>query len=204
MEEKYGGVVIPTGPTLEIDRWRTWCAINEIEKEYGEIQNYNGLWVIEGTLGNQVYETSQRERIRQRLLKEGVDESRIRINEGEDTIDKVRHIIKLSETESNLNNFGISTYQLHFMRFQLALHFAKKENLVKNDLEFRLILSQTPDERWYKDLAYGLSGPVSDTVRLGLKGFSGATPDYNPLKRVYGKIKTWASRDNEDSKVPLE
>ncbi len=190
----YDAVVISTGYSLGIDRKRTCDAINKVERVYGGLENYPGLWVAEGTLGDQNPETAQRTRIVNRLLAEvGIREDKIRTLFGEDTMDKVREIIPLA-WEGGLKNIGISTFLLHFLRFQEGLYFAKRENLAPGDLEFNLIYSPTtPMGRWPKDILHGSVGLAGDAFRLVNRGFSGATPDYKPFEGVYGKLRKLVS-----------
>ena len=194
MRTEYSAVVVPTGPSLRIDQKRAEDAINAISRHYGSLQRYNGLWVVAGTLGEQRYETSQRKKILDRLLEERINEKSVRIIGGEDTMDKVREMIALSK-EEGLNNFGISTYWLHYKRFNQGLSFAKQEGIAPKDLEFSLIWSPTtPKKRWAMDIVYGVAGLFVEAVRLNNRGFSGATPSYKPLeKMVSGPIKEWAS-----------
>jgi hypothetical protein len=201
MTRQYDAVVASTGPSLEIDRRRASRAMSKIIETYGNLEDYKGLWVVAGTLGGQKYETSQRKRILDQFLDAGIKEEQIRVIGGEDTMGKVREIIGLSETEE-LNTVGISTYLLHFLRYQQGLHFAKKEDLAPNDLEFKLIWSPTPTMRLHKDLVYGLTGLGIETIRLMKNGFLGATSSHKTFGRHYSPIKSWASEDGEET--PLE
>lgn len=193
MTETYDGVVASTGPSLEIDRKRAADAIDKIKRVYGSIEGYNGLWIAAGTLGGQDPETAQRTRIYNQFLEAGIKEDQIREIGGEDTMDKVREIISLSESET-LRTIGISTYFLHHLRFVEGLRFAKKEGFAPKDLEFKLIWSPTtPWTRWHKDLVHGVMGLGMETLRLSMRGFGGAQPDYKPLIKINEPVKRWTS-----------
>ena len=99
LERTYEGVVELTGPSLEVDRKRAEDAIRGVKRDYGSIQNYRGLWIVAGTLGGQDPKTAQRTRIYNQFCEAGVREGRIRVIGGEDTMDKVREIVSLSESE---------------------------------------------------------------------------------------------------------
>ncbi len=201
MVTRYDAVLASTSPSLKIDHKRAQDAINRVVSVYGSVENYKGLWIAAGTLGGQKPETAQRTRIYNQFLAAGIDEEQVRTIGGEDTMDKVRKIIGLAEREE-LETIGISTYLLHYRRFEGGLHFAKEEGLAPTNLEFKLIWSPTtPWTRWHKDLVYGLTGLCVEAFRLGRHGFAGSDPDHKPFEKAYGPVRDWSS-DGED--IPMD
>ncbi len=198
MTEQYDAVMASTGPSLEVDRKRADDAINAVIRTYGSVKSYNGLWIAAGTLGNQKFETAQRTRIYNRFLEVGARLENVRTIGGEDTMDKVRETISLVEKEG-LQNVGISTYLLHYLRFKEGLLFAKKDGLAPHDLEFKLIWSPTtPWTRWHKDFIYGVMGLGIEAIRLGKYGFTDANQKHKPLKDTFRPVQDWVS-DGEDN-----
>ena len=124
-------VVVPTGPSLEIDQKR---AKNGARKY---LQNKDRFVIISGIYNDGKLHGSQSEKIYRTLREGGVPRERILFeHESEDTLENVLYTSKLA-MEKGIKNLIVSTDKPHAKRFKLLFDRAKKKGLAPKDLRVR-------------------------------------------------------------------
>ena len=204
-------IVASTSPKRSMDIKRADACFAAIEKRYGNIQNYKGLWIAAGELntdesGVRRYEDSQRKNIVNRFIALRVNPERIIQIDGSDTVDKIRELAKIPEIRDERKRFfvGIASYQLHLSRFGLAWRYARKEGAINNN--FRLVGIEMPYESLFLDTnpfrlgdyVAGYLGLLKDKKRLNQKGFSGSLPGQGSA--LYKKAREFNSEDRRGRK----
>ncbi len=144
---KLDAIIIPTGPSHEIDRERASVAA----KRYAHGKGVDYL-IISGELGDKGLKKSQRVDIYRTLREYGVKAGDIRIEDkSKNSLENLLYSLKKVK-KKGVKRVGIASSPSHLDRFKDIFDAAKKQGLI--DKNFRLYKIRTKES--IKDRVYGL------------------------------------------------
>ena len=153
-------IIIPTGPSFEIDKERTEKALEEYKREKG------GVFMITGRIDKPVKD-SQVYKIYQHLRNSDIKPSQM-IVEGKsrNTIENVLFSLEKLK-EKSAKDVGISSNPSHLDRFEYIIQKAREEGIVNKN--FRVHRLETPEN--LREKIYGFLANMKTRYELRL-GFS--------------------------------
>lgn len=152
-------IIIPTGPSYEIDKERTEKALEEYKKEKGSVFMITGR-IDEPKRNSQVY------KIYQHLRNSGLKPSQM-IVEGKsrNTIENVLFSLEKLK-KKGAKDIGIASNPSHLDRFEYVIQKSKEEGIVNEN--FRVHRLETPEN--LREKIYGFLADMKTRYKLR-KGF---------------------------------